>query len=209
MGALKAFTYTPTHPPNIHTSANLFFSEKFQEDQPIDGTTARAWARQLIESIHFLHAKGLALPYLDPEYIFIKNGSLIIGQTESLYSIFSFDELNGSKVTYPSKSIIKLPHSAPESMYTEGTFDPFAADVWTVAAIMYNLLFLRAPFDVKIKKVYLEQVEQKRWLHVFDKKYKLDNDFFSFFDSIFIENPENRPLTIELLFSSLMRPASA
>lgn len=146
---------------------------------------------------------------MDPEYIFIKNGSLIIGQTESLYSIFSFDESAGSKVTYPTKNSVKTPHSAPEAIYSEATFDPFTADVWTVAAIMYNLLFLRAPFEVKIKKVYLEQIEQKRWLHIFDKKYKLDNDFFSFFDSIFIENPEARPLTIELLFSSLLRHPSA
>lgn len=145
---------------------------------------------------------------MDPEYIFIKNGNLIIGQTESLYSIFSFDETNGSKAIYPARTNIKIPHSAPESIYTEGTFDPFAADVWTIAAIMYNLLFLRAPFEVKIKKVYLEQIEQKRWLHIFDKKYKLDNDFFSFFDSIFIENPEARPLTIELLFSNFFRQSS-
>lgn len=144
------------------------------------------------------------MPYLDPEYIYVKNNNqLLIGQTECVFSVFSFDDIQGSKITYPTKSVLKTPFSSPESIYTESTFDPFTADVWTVAAIMYNLLFLRCPFEVKQKKVYLEQIEQKRWLHIFDKKYRLENDFFSFFDSIFVENPEARPTTIELLFSTV------
>lgn len=182
------------------------FIEKLHEETPIDHGTAKSYTKQLIDSIHFLHSKGLALPYMDPEYIYIKNGNqLIIGQTESIYSVFSFDETAGSKVILPTKNIIKTPFSAPEAIYTETTFDPFAADVWTIGAIMYNLMFLRCPFEVKVKKTYLEQIEQKRWLHVFDKKYKLDNEFFSFFDSIFIENPEARPTSIELLFASAVR----
>ena len=185
----------------------IFYIEKFTSDTPINISLARVWTRQLVDAIHFLHGKGLALTYLDPEYIYIKNSNqLLVGQTESAYSVFSFDETQGSKVTLPTKNMIKTPFSAPEALYTIGTettFDPFAADIWTIAAIMYNLLFLRCPFDVKLKKVYLEQIEQKRWLHIFDKKYKLENDFFSFFDSIFVENAEVRPTTIELLFSNV------
>ena len=168
---------------------------------------ARAWTKQLVESIYYLHSRGLALQYLDPEYIYIKNNNLVLGQTEGLYSVFSFDESQGSKVTLPGKNTIKTSFSSPESAFSisnETTYDPFAADVWSIAAIVYNLLFLRCPFEVKSKKIFLEQIEQKRWLHLFDKKYKLDNDFFVFFDSIFIENADVRPTTIELLFSNVI-----
>lgn len=181
-------------------------SAKFLEESPISNQQARQWSKKLIDALHFLHSKGLALRCLDPEYIFIKNQSPVIGHIETVYSVFSFDDTQGSKITLPTKNLIKTPYTAPEAIYSEsGTFDPFAADVWSLAAIMYHLLFLRMPFEVKNKKNYHEQIEQKRWLHLFDKKYKLDNDFFSFFDLIFVDNPDARPTIVELMFGNVYK----
>lgn len=87
-------------------------------------------------------------------------------------------------------------YEAPE-VYGEGVFDPVTADVWSIGAVVYNMLTNAYPYDINDTSADVShQIEQSVASNV-----KASHEGQQFLNEVLRRNPDQR-LTVNKILSN-------
>ena len=153
---------------------------------PLQTEHVRAFMRQLVGAVQFMHAKGLYHRDIKPENIFLApDGSMKLGDFG----------LSTTEAWTHEASVGSDRYMAPEQ-YDPGEtgYNPAQADVWAVGICLLNLLFSRNPFVVPAESdvLFADFVRDRQSL--FDVFPALSQDAYEVLAHALALDPEKRSL---------------
>ncbi|CCH40648.1 Serine/threonine-protein kinase [Wickerhamomyces ciferrii] len=130
----------------LATGGDLF--DKIEPDIGVDEEISHFYFKQLINSIDFIHSKGIAHRDIKPENILLDaQGNLKIADF-GLAAVFRKSRAGEKRLCYtPCGS---APYMAPELVSGNG-YDPEYADIWSCGIVLFVLLSGETPWEEPTK----------------------------------------------------------
>ncbi|KAL3080322.1 hypothetical protein niasHS_012427 [Heterodera schachtii] len=151
---------------------------------PLDETTCRAWMRQVIDGVSYLHEKGIVHRDLKPENILLfKRDVLKIGD-------FGFAKqcaVGDMSSTFCGTRNYKAPELLQKRVY-----DPFKPDVWSLGVVCFVMLTNRMPFSSDVSRRQMVE-EQRNSQYEFPHHLVVSLQCRGAIDTILTFDPEQRP----------------
>ena len=118
----------------------ILLKDYLEKQGPMPPDVALNVIMPIIEAVKKIHSKGIIHRDISPDNIFITD--------EKSIKIFDFGaaQLNRSKEGMSGEKVIKVGYSAPEQ-YRDSSKQDFYTDIYSVGAIMYQLLTGRKPIE--------------------------------------------------------------
>lgn len=118
----------------------ILLKDYLEKQGPMPPDVAMSVIMPIIEAVKKIHSKGIIHRDISPDNIFITD--------EKSIKIFDFGaaQLNRSKEGMAGEKVIKVGYSAPEQ-YRDNSKQDFYTDIYSVGAIMYQLLTGRKPIE--------------------------------------------------------------
>lgn len=118
----------------------ILLKDYLEKQGPMPPDVAMSVIMPIIEAVKKIHSKGIIHRDISPDNIFITD--------EKSIKVFDFGaaQLNHSKEGMAGEKVIKVGYSAPEQ-YRDNSKQDFCTDIYSVGAIMYQLLTGRKPIE--------------------------------------------------------------
>jgi serine/threonine protein kinase len=153
---------------------------------PVQTEKVREAMLQLIESVEFMHSRGVYHRDIKPENIFLSD--------RGEFKLGDFGLATRDTVSYES-AVGSDRYMAPEQMEPSNTgYSPAKADVWAIGICLLNILFARNPFASPsvFDQLYADFAADKQSL--FDIFPNMSQDTFDILMHCLAIDPENRSL---------------
>ncbi|KAL3114602.1 hypothetical protein niasHT_014409 [Heterodera trifolii] len=155
-----------------------------REHGSLDETTCRAWMRQVIDGVSYLHRNRIAHRDLKPENILLFEGGVLKITDYGFAKQCSDGDM--SSTFCGTKN-----YKAPELLQKIG-YDPFKADVWSFGVICFVMLTDRMPFRRDVSKAQMVE-EQRNRQYRFPSHLTISLQCRGAIDTILTFDPEQRP----------------
>ncbi|XP_067143379.1 testis-specific serine/threonine-protein kinase 4-like [Centruroides vittatus] len=131
-----------------------------QKERGVDEERACRWFHQLVDGVEYCHKNGIAHRDLKCENLLLNKNFVLkitdFGLAKGDLLIWPWDQSDFSKIqcftfcgdhAYASLEILAGKH-----------YQPYLSDIWSMAVILYVMLYARFPFDTSDTKKYITKV---------------------------------------------------
>ncbi|KAI9711177.1 MAG: hypothetical protein M1820_002164 [Bogoriella megaspora] len=155
---------------------------------PLVTDHVRDFMIQLVDSVEFIHSKGVAHRDIKPENILLtQSGSMKLGD----FGLATSDDWSYESAVGSDR------HMAPEQHESTGTgYSPAKADIWAIGICLLNVLFSRNPFSKPTTSdpLYADFATDKQTL--FDVFPNMSQDTFEILIHCLAIDPSSRSLSL-------------
>ncbi|KAL3124985.1 hypothetical protein niasHT_009284 [Heterodera trifolii] len=151
---------------------------------PLDETTCRAWMRQVIDGVSYLHRNRIAHRDLKPENILLFEGGVL--------KITDYGFAKQCAVGDMSSTFCGTRNYKAPELLRKRRYDPFKPDVWSLGVVCFVMLTNTMPFSSDVSRRQMVK-EQRNSQYKFPDHLVVSSQCRGAIDTILTFDPEQRP----------------